>query len=152
MEVAKVQDKKTLPSNENNNLLVMLKQAQEQSGYLTEDAICNIAHALDISVSEVYGVSTFYSFLSKKPLGQNVIRVCRSLPCYLKNSSMIIQAVEDTLGIKPGETTDDRKFSLELTNCIGACDKAPAMLINNDVHGNLTPESISQILETYINP
>ena len=147
-----MQDKKTLPSNENNNLLVMLKQAQEQSGYLTEDAICNIAEVLDISVSEVYGVSTFYSFLSKKPLGQNVIRICRSLPCYLKNSRMIIETVQDELGIRPGETTDDGKFSFELTNCIGACDKAPAMLINNDVHGNLTSESIPQILETYRNP
>ncbi len=104
---------------------------------------------MNIPISEIYGVSTFYSFLSTKPLGRNVIRICKSLPCYLENSQMIIKSVEDELGIKPGETTPDGKFSFELTNCIGTCDKAPAMMINDDVHGDLTPEKMSQILQTY---
>jgi NADH:ubiquinone oxidoreductase subunit E len=107
------------------------------------------AESLNLSVSDVYGVSTFYSFLSTKPLGANAIRVCKSLPCYLQGSEMILQSIEDSLGIKPGEVTPDKKFSLELANCIGACDKAPAMLINYDVHGNLTPRKISKILRQY---
>jgi len=111
--------------------------------------ITEVAQSLNIPIGEVYGVATFYSFLSGKPLGRNVIRICQSLPCYLKNSQMLIKSVEDELGIKPGETTPDGKFSFQLTNCIGDCDKAPAMLINDDVHGNLTPGKISQILKAY---
>jgi NADH:ubiquinone oxidoreductase subunit E len=107
------------------------------------------AQSMNLSVSDVYGVATFYSFLSTRPTGANIIRVCKSLPCYIKNSLTILQCIEDLLGIKPGETTSDRLFTLELANCIGACDRAPAMLINNEVHGNLTPKKISKILKSY---
>ena len=129
------------------DLLELLKEAQNRSGYLSEKTIVKIAKSLDIPISDVYGVATFYSFLSTKPQGRNVIRVCKSLPCFLKNSQTIIKSVEEELGIKPGETTPDGKFSFQLTNCIGACDKAPAMLINNDVHVDLTPGKISRILK-----
>ena len=104
---------------------------------------------MGLSISEVYGVATFYSFLSAEPLGRNVIRVCKSLPCFLKNCQTIIKSVEKEIGIKPGETTPDGRFSFQLTNCIGACDKAPAMMINDDVHVDLTPEKISRILQAY---
>jgi NADH-quinone oxidoreductase E subunit len=129
------------------DLLKLLKEAQNRSGYLSEKTIVKIAKSLDIPISDVYGVATFYSFLSTKPQGRNIIRVCKSLPCFLKNSRTIIKSVEEELGIKPGETTPDGKFSFQLTNCIGACDKAPAMLINNDVHVDLTPGKISRILK-----
>ena len=129
------------------DLLELLREAQNRSGYLSEKTIVKIAKSLDIPISDVYGVATFYSFLSTKPQGRNVIRVCKSLPCFLKNSQTIIKSVEEELGIKPGETTPDGKFSFQLTNCIGACDKAPAMLINNDVHVDLTPGKISRILK-----
>ena len=138
-----------LQGKDYENLLMLLKRAQEQAGYVPEELATELARALNISISEVYGVTTFYSFLSITPSGRNVIRICRSLPCYLKNSRMIIKSVEDELGIIPGETTPDGKFSFGLTNCIGACDGAPAMLINNEVHGNLTPRKISQILKSY---
>lgn len=129
------------------DLLELLREAQNRSGYLSEKTIVKIAKSLDIPISDVYGVATFYSFLSTRPQGRNVIRVCKSLPCFLKNSQTIIKSVEEELGIKPGETTPDGKFSFQLTNCIGACDKAPAMLINNDVHVDLTPGKISRILK-----
>lgn len=140
-----------VPSREKDrdNLLVLLKRAQEEFGCVTEEAIAEVAKSLNVSISEVYGVATFYSFLSKKSLGRNVIRVCQSLPCYLKNSQMIIKSLADEISIKPGETTPDGRFSFELANCIGACDKAPAMLINHDVHGNLTPAKIARILRAY---
>ncbi len=143
------QETASFQGKNHENLLVLLKEAQSKFGYVSEESISEITQSLGIPVSEVYGVATFYSFLATKPLGRNVIRICKSLPCYLKNSRMIIESIEDKLGIKPGETTSDGKFSLELTNCIGACDKAPAMLINNDVHVNLTPSKISQILDSY---
>ena len=145
----KIEEEITFQGKDHENLLVLLKRAQSKFGYVPEEFIVEVAQSLNIPISEVYGVATFYSFLSTEPLGRNVIRICQSLPCYLKNSQMIIKSVEDEIGIKPGETTTDGKFSFELTNCIGACDKAPAMLINHDVHGDLTPAKISQILGEY---
>ena len=122
---------------------------QRRYGHVPEEAIAGLAESLAIPVHEVYGVASFYSFLSTKPLGRNVIRVCRSLPCYLKSAEMIMEAVEKELDIGPGETTPDSRFTFELTNCIGLCDHAPAMLINQDPHVDLTPEKIKRILGVY---
>jgi len=131
------------------DLVALLAKAQSKFGYLTGELLIEIAKSLDLSVSDVYGVTTFYSFLSTRPLGRNVIRICKSLPCILKNNQTIIESVEREIGIRPGETTPDGKFSFELTNCIGACDEAPAMMINNEVYTDLTPDKISQILGLY---
>jgi NADH-quinone oxidoreductase E subunit len=131
------------------DLLERLKQAQHRYGYLPQKTIARIAKALDMPIGEVYGVATFYSFLATKPQGRNIIRVCKSLPCFLKNYQMITESIADETGIKPGETTPDGRFSFQLTNCIGACDKAPAMMINSDVHTDLTPDKIARILRAY---
>ncbi len=131
------------------NLLAMLKNAQENSRCLSQDLMAETAKSLNISLSEVYGVASFYSFFSTKPQGRNVIRICRSVPCYLKGSQTVVQGIETAIGIKPGETTPDGRFSFQLTNCIGACDKAPAMMVNHDVHGDLTSGKISEILGSY---
>lgn len=120
-----------------------------EHGHITEEDLTEIARALDVPVSEVFGVATFYSFLTTRPAGRNIIRVCRSLPCHLKHSEEILTSLKNEIGINPGEITADGRFSLELTNCIGACDRAPAMLINDDLHGDLTPEKISQVLKSY---
>jgi len=130
------------------DLLVLLKEAQDKFGHLSGECLTELANSLGLPVSGVYGVATFYSFLSTKPLGRNVIRVCKSLPCLLRNYQTVIESVEREIGIKPGETTPDGKFSFELTNCIGACEKAPAMMINNDVYADLTPSKISKILRS----
>lgn len=131
------------------NLLTLLEEAQSKSGHLSQELMAELAKSLDVSISDVYGIASFYSFLSTKPQGRNVIRVCKCLPCYLKNSQMIIKSVADELGIKPGETTPDDRFSFQLTNCFGACDKAPVMMINHEIYGNLTPRKIAQILKSY---
>ena len=131
------------------DLMVLLKETQNKFGYVSGEVMAELAESLDISINDVYGVASFYSFLSTKPLGRNVIRICQSLPCYLKHCQTIIESVEKEIGIKPGETTPDGRFSFQLTNCIGLCDKAPAMMINNDVHVDLTPEKIAQILQEY---
>jgi NADH:ubiquinone oxidoreductase subunit E/ferredoxin/NAD-dependent dihydropyrimidine dehydrogenase PreA subunit len=141
--------KPKIPNRPRGTLLPALKQAQENFNCVSRDFMTDTALSMNLSLSDVYGVSTFYSFLSTRPTGANVIRVCKSLPCYLKNSPAILESIEHVLGIKPGETTQDSSFSLELANCIGACDRAPAMLVNNDVHGNLTPRKISKILKSY---
>jgi NADH:ubiquinone oxidoreductase subunit E len=131
------------------NLLVALKEAQAAFGHLSPALMSELARSLDVPVNDVYGVASFYSFLNIKPAGRNIIRVCRSVPCYLKKNHAIIETVEREIGIKPGETTPDSRFSFALTNCIGLCDRAPAMLINGDVHVDLTPSKISQILRSY---
>lgn len=131
------------------DLVVLLAKAQNKLGYLTGELLMELAESLDLSVSDVYGVATFYSFLSVRPLGRNVIRICKSLPCILKNNHTIIESVAGEIGIRPGGTTPDGKFSFQLTNCIGACDEAPAMMINNDVYNDLTPSKIAQILKSY---
>jgi NADH-quinone oxidoreductase E subunit len=136
-------------SQEKKDLLMLLERAQSRSGYLSKEIIAEMAESLGLSISEVYGVASFYSFLSVKPQGRNVIRICQSIPCYLKNAQMIIDCVRKELGIKPGETSADGRFSFELTNCIGACDRAPAMMINDDVYVDLTPGKIAKILKTY---
>ena len=130
-------------------LVVVLKEVQSQYGYVPEEVMAKLAESLDIPIHEVYGVASFYSFLSVKPLGRNVIRICKSLPCYLKHCQTIIETVEKELGIRPGKTTPDGRFSFQLTNCIGLCDRAPAMMINNDAHVDLTPEKIARILKSY---
>jgi len=142
---------KAKPAPENGKrerLLALLESRQREAGYISEEAIGDIAGTLGLSVGDVYGVATFYAFLSAKPQGRHVIRICKSMPCYMKNAPLIIESVERAIGIMPGETTPDGRFSFELTNCIGACDQAPAMLINDEIYGDLTPGMISEILES----
>ncbi len=136
-----------LTGRERENLLERLKQAQNKFGYVPREFMAETARSLGLPISEVYGLATFYSFLSVRPLGRYVIRVCKSIPCYLKSAHMVIDSVGREIAIRPGQTTADGKFSFELTNCIGACDMAPAMLINQAVYGNLTPGRIGEILK-----
>jgi NADH-quinone oxidoreductase subunit E len=141
-------NKPSIPDKQ-QNLLIALKKEQARSGYLPADFINELAVASGVPVNAVYGVASFYSFLATRPRGRNVIRICRSLPCYLKKSQVIMETLAREIGIHPGQTTPDGRFSFELTNCIGLCDKAPAMLVNNDPHVDLTPEKIARILKNY---
>jgi NADH:ubiquinone oxidoreductase subunit E len=131
------------------DLLELLKEEQEKTGYVSEQYIEQIAQDKGLSIGEVYGVATFYHFLSTRPLGRNIIQVCKSIPCYLKCSQLVVEMIQAELGIKPGETTTDGAFSLRLTSCIGACDQAPAMLLNHELYGDLTPVRIAQILKEH---
>ncbi len=110
-----------------------------------------IARELNIPVTEVYGTATFYSFLECKKMGKYIIRICKTITCSMKGEKQILLAIEDMLKIKVGETTQDGKFTLLETNCLGFCHKAPAMLINNEVYTELTPEKIREILTGYLN-
>jgi NADH:ubiquinone oxidoreductase subunit E len=139
-----------LPVRGREDLLALLRDEQEKANHIDEQFIEQTAQSMGLSYGEMYGVVTFYHFLSTRPLGRYVIRVCKSIPCYLKSSQLVIETVQAELGIAPGETTLDGRFTLQLTNCIGACDQAPAMLLNHDLHGNLTPDKIAQILEAYL--
>ena len=136
-------------SNKRETLLNLLEARRRRDGTLSAASMTEIASDLDLLLSEVYGVASFYTLLSIKPQGKNIIRICKSIPCHLKSAPMIVENVAQSIGIRPGQTTPDGRFSFELTNCIGACDRAPAMLVNDTVYGNLTPGKIADILKSY---
>ena len=130
-------------------LLAELKGKAGNGCHLSVEMLSETARKAHLSLGTVFGISTFYSFLPVEPKGRNIIRICRCVPCDMKEAQVIVGSIKKELGVFPGETTPDGRFSVELVNCIGACDRAPAMLINDDLHGNLTPERISGILKSY---
>jgi NADH:ubiquinone oxidoreductase subunit E len=136
---------------ERQSLLPILQGVVEQEKYLSEYSMIEIARELDLPATEVFGTATFYSFLEHKKMGTYIIRVCKTITCAMKGEKQILLTIEDMLKIKVGETTSDGKFSLLQTNCLGFCHKAPAMLVNNEVYTDLTPEKIREILTMYIN-
>jgi NADH:ubiquinone oxidoreductase subunit E/NAD-dependent dihydropyrimidine dehydrogenase PreA subunit len=148
--IAKAAEKK--PVEEKPTLAQMfqrLKEEQRQSGFISKKALTEIAETAGVTLSEAYGVATFYAFLSVEPLGRHVIKMCKSLACTLQGRNRILDRLTKELGIQPGETTQDGRFSLTLTNCIGACDQSPAILIDDEIHGNLTEDRMTEILRSY---
>lgn len=131
-----------------DKLIEVLLKVQDNSkdNYITEGQLEEISQELGIPLSRVYGVASFYSLLSTQQRGENVIEICNSGPCYVRGSKNVVEMFESALGIKMGEVTDDGKFSLEFTSCIGACDVAPAVKINEEVYGNLDKQKIDEII------
>jgi len=133
-----------------DSLLPILQGIVEKHSYLTDDAMVEVAKALDISAAEVYGTASFYTFLDTIVRGKNIIRVCKTITCSMKGKGDIIHTIEDMLKIRVGETTSDKLFSLIETNCIGWCHKAPAILINDIPYTELTPEKVVEIIKGYM--
>ena len=130
-------------------LMPVLQQAQEIYGYLPIEVQKMIALKMDVSIEEVYGVSTFYSQFVLNPKGEISIAVCLGTACYVKGSGDILNKITQILGLPAGSTTPDGKYSLEATRCIGACGLAPVLTINNEVYGRLTPADMEGILAKY---
>ncbi len=131
-------------------LLPILQDIVAEKRSINNAEMTAVAEVLDISAADVYGTATFYSFLDTVPRGKNVIRVCKSITCDMKDKNGIIDTLERMLQIKLGETTEDKKFSLLETNCLGWCHKGPVMLINDEVHKELTPAKIREIIGAYL--
>lgn len=127
----------------------VLQAAQEIFGYLPEEVQIMVAEGLDIPLSEVYGVASFYAQFTLNPKGKYRISLCLGTACYVKGAADVLAAVEEKLGIKPGSITADGKFSLDACRCIGACGLAPVMMINDDVYGRLTPDKVGPIMDRY---
>ena len=132
------------------SLLPILQGVVESEKYLSEYSIAEIAREVDIPASEVYGTASFYSFLETKPVGNYIIRICKTITCAMKGKNQVLFAIQDMLKIKLGETTPDKRFTLIETNCLGWCHKAPAMMVNNEVFTDLTPEKVREILTSYM--
>ena len=136
---------------ERTSLMPILQAVVHQNNYLSDYDMTEIAKELDISAAQVYGTATFYSFLDTIPRGKYVIRVCKTITCDMHGKKAIIQAIENMLKIKVGETTQDKKFTLLETNCLGWCHKGPSMLINEQVFSDLTPDKAHDIIAEYMN-
>lgn len=130
-------------------LIMVLHKAQEIFGYLPEDVQKYVAKGLNLPMSEVYGVTTFYSYFSLKPRGKYRIAVCLGTACYVRGAADLVAEIEKELNIKVNDTTPDGLFTLEVSRCIGACGLAPVMTINEDVYGRLTPDKVAGILAKY---
>jgi len=126
-----------------------LKIVQQHRGWVPDEAIAPIAEMIGISAAELEGVATFYSLIYRRPVGRHVIKVCDSISCYLTGYEEIKTSLEKNLGIGMGQTTTDNRFTLLPICCLGACDKGPTMMIDDDLHGDLTPQGISTLLEKY---
>ena len=136
-------------NNDPSELISILHFAQGLFGYLPMSVQTFIAEKLNINVSRVYGVVTFYSFFTMVPKGQNVINICLGTACFVRGAGDLLTKVEEILKIKNGETTPDGKFTLTTLRCVGACGLAPVMQINDKTYGNLKPEDIEGILADY---
>ena len=130
-------------------LMPVLQAAQGIFGCVPMDVQEYIADALDTTLSDVYGVATFYSQFSLQPKGTYVIGVCMGTACYVRGAQKVLDRVEKELKANVGETTPDGKFTVQATRCLGACGLAPVMMINDEVFGRLTEEEIPTILEKY---
>ena len=130
-------------------LMPIMQHAQESFGYLSLENQILIADSLGIPVTEVYGVATFYSQFSLVPKGDNIISVCQGTACYVKGGAQVLAKVEEILHITSNETTEDGKFTIQDTRCLGCCGLAPVMTINEDVYGKVTPDMIPGILDKY---
>jgi len=130
-------------------LIQVLHRAQQIFGYLPKEVQKRVADGLNVSLNEVYGVVTFYSFFSLQPKGKHKICVCQGTACYVRGSNKVLERVEKELGVKTGNTTEDGNFSVEVVRCLGACGLGPVMTVDEDVHARLKPDKVSGILKKY---
>ena len=128
----------------------VMQEAQEIYGYLPEEVQIMIAEGLEVPLTEVYGISSFYSQFTLNPKGEYQINVCLGTACYVKGAGDILDKVCEKLGVESGAVTPDGKFSVDATRCLGCCGLAPVMMINNDVYGRLKPEDVAGIIEQYM--
>jgi NADH-quinone oxidoreductase subunit E len=132
-----------------HQLIAILHKAQGLFGYLPDEVQRFIAKRIHCPVSKIYGVVTFYSFFTMKKQGKYVINVCLGTACFVRGSEKILNEFISKLGIQPGETTEDGKFTLGTVRCLGSCGLAPVIEVNGKVYGNSTIETVGQILEEY---
>jgi len=131
------------------SLIPVLEEIQEAVGYLPKAIQKRVAEGLTIPLSEVHGVVTFYSFFTMVPRGRHTIRCCLGTACYVRGGKKILGSLTQTLKINPGDTTEDRRYSLETVRCLGACGLAPVMVVDADTYRQMKPTKISNIIEAY---
>lgn len=129
------------------NLIPILQGTQNIYGYVPEEAFIKISELTGLKLSEMYGVATFYTQFRLHPVGKHIIKVCHGTACHVQNATAISEAIEDSLEIKDGETTEDRLFTLESVACLGCCSLAPVMMIDDETYGKLTGKQAVKIVK-----
>ena len=130
-------------------LIAVLQRVQEKIGFLPEDAMTMIAGQLSLSLSQVYGVASFYKHFHFKPRGKKIVKVCMGTACHVRGGKAVLTEMENKLGIKEGETAADRSVTLETVGCVGCCALAPVLTVNDqDLYGELTPRMVDDIIST----
>ena len=136
-------------SGKEGALIPVLQSAQNLLGYLPNEVMIHVSERLDIPLSQVTGVVSFYSWFSTVPRGKHLVRVCLGTACYVRGGQEVLAALKHTLGIDVGETTEDRTFSLEIGRCFGACGLAPVVMIDDDTHQRVKPSKVKELLAPY---
>lgn len=139
-----------LANRDESALIQVLHHAQGLFGYLPRNVQIHVAQKLGVPIAKVSGVVSFYSFFTDTARGEHVIQVCMGTGCFVKGSGKVLEALENELGIKAGETTEDMKFTLSSVRCIGACGLAPVITINDQVFGHVGQDEVGSILEKYV--
>jgi len=127
-------------------VIAVLQKVQDKVGFLPEEAMQMIAERLEMSLSTVYGVASFYKQFHFKPRGRNIVSVCVGTACHVRGAGEVVKKIEDSFYVKPGETTPDRAVTLETVGCVGCCGLAPVLVVNEDISGELTPSLVDAII------
>jgi NADH-quinone oxidoreductase E subunit len=130
-------------------LLPALYIAQKQGGWLSQEMLEVVSDTLNVPEATVKGVASFYSMFKQRPMGRHLIQICTNVACMIMGAEKLVDFLKDTYGLEPGGTTEDGRFSLVIMECIGACDRAPAMLVDTDFYSDLSGERVASVLEGY---
>lgn len=131
------------------NLIMILQAIQRRYNYLPKAALAYLSEKLDIPYSRIYEVSTFYSTFSLAPRGKNIVSICLGTACHVRGGERVKEQIEKTLDIRDGETTTDKRYTLESVRCIGCCSLGPVIKVNEDMHGRIKPDEIEAVLNRY---
>lgn len=133
--------------HDKSSLIAVLQDIQQQFHYLPCEALIEAARVLEVPLSKVFSASTFYNAFSLNPRGENIIRICKGTACHIKGADQLLDQLEMELNIRPGETTKDMKFTVEVVNCVGACAMAPVMIVNDKYYANVRPQRASRLIK-----
>jgi NADH-quinone oxidoreductase subunit E len=126
-----------------------LQTVQRRTGWISDETIHDIADFLEMTPAELESVASFYNHIYRKPVGKHIIQICDSVSCWILGYDKLLEHIAETLGIRPGETTKDGLFTLLPIQCLGACDRAPALMIDTELYTNLDPTKFDEIVRTY---
>jgi NADH-quinone oxidoreductase subunit E len=130
-------------------LVSILQDIQREYYYLPKDILKQVSQALDVPLSQIFGVATFFKAFSLEPRGRHLVNVCVGTACHVRGATRVLDGIEREIGIKPGETDSDLRFSLEAVNCLGCCALGPVVVVDGEYHGKLSPASAVEVLKGY---
>jgi len=150
IEIQKINAELAHSATKQSASIEALNIVQRSRGWVSDEDLKDVARILEMTPDELDAVATFYSFIFRKPVGRHVILVCDSISCWVMGYNPLLDIIMKRLGIGFGETTEDKRFTLLPISCLGACDRAPAMMVGDDLYGPVSPEMMDQILEKYL--